>query len=314
MDKTARRHFRDAAKKSLANASFDPKKLILIYAGVTALFSLLISIAVYALEQKITGITGLRDLGSRGIWMTVQTVLQFLPSLLLPFWSMGYLFVTVRIARGRQTAPKDLAEGFRSFLPVLRLQLIMTLIYMLVTFVAVQLGSTVFMLTPWAEPFMDAIFDFAKEPENAALEAAMNAAAMNAALPMMGIVIVIFLGFAAPFFYRYRLAEMQLMEHPQKGALAAMRVSAQTMRFKRLELFRLDLSFWWFYLLEALVAALSYGNVLLPLLGVALPWSEGVSYFVFLLASLGCQLLLHWWRKNEVSVTYAQFYTELLPQ
>lgn len=314
MDKTERRHYRDAARNALAQASYSPKKLVLIYIGTMALLSLIVSIAVYVLEQKIASITGLRDLGSRGIWMTVQAVLQLLPPLLLPFWSMGYLFVTVNIARGRQAAPKDLSEGFACFLPILRLQLIMTLIYMLVAFVAVQVGSSVFMFTPWAGPFADAIFAFANEPENAALEAAMNTAAMNAAVPMVCIVAAVFLVFAVPFFYRYRLAEMRLMEHPEKGALAAMRVSAETMRFKRLALFRLDLSFWWFYLLDALAAAIGYGDVLLRLMGISLPWNQGVSYFVFLVLSLGCQVLLYWWRKNEVSVTYAQFYTELVSQ
>lgn len=314
MDKTERRQYRNAAKNALARAVYNPKKLVLIYIGAMALLSLIVSIAAFALEQKISGITGLRDLGSRGIWMTAQAVLQMLPPLLMPFWSMGYLFVTVRIARGKQAFPEDLAAGFTCFLPILRLQLIMTLVYALVAFVAVQVGSSVFMLTPWAEPFMNAVFALANEPENATLEAAMSAAAMDAALPMACIVAAVFLAFAMPFFYRYRLAEMQLMEQPQKGALKAMRVSADTMRFKRLDLFRLDLSFWWFYLLDALAAAIGFGNELLKLAGVSLPISEDVSYFVFLVLSLGCQVLLYWWRKNEVSVTYAQFYTDLVPQ
>lgn len=314
MDRTDRRRYRDAAKSSLAGAAFDPKKLILIHAGAAALLSLIISIATYVLEQQIAGTGGLGGLGTRGILMTTSTVLQLLPLLVLPFWNMGYLFVTVSIARSQSPSPRDLTEGFRSFLPVLRLELLLAVMYALIAFVATQAGTTIFLLTPWADPFMDSILAFAQDPENAALEAAMNAAASGAALPMLGIVIVVFVLLASPFFYRFRMAELCLIENPQEGALAAMRESTRMTRFRRLDLLRLDLSFWWFYLLDALTIALCYGELLLALAGVSLPWSEGVSYFGFLILSLGCQLLLYWWRKNEVFVTYAQAYTDLQQQ
>lgn len=314
MDRTERRNFRMAAKSALAGASYDPKKLILIHTGAAALLSLLVSAVAYVLEQEIAGMSGLGGLGTRGILMTVRTLLQILPLLILPFWNMGYIFVTVMIVRGKQALPGDLAEGFRSFLPVLRLELLLAVMYGLLIFGATQLGSTVFMLTPWADPFMDAIFAYAQDPGNAALEAAMNVAAYDAALPMLGIVGTVFIVLAAPFFYRFRMAQLYLMEHPQKGALAAMRASAEMTRFRRLELLRLDLSFWWFYLLDLLAAVLCYGEILLALAGIFLPWNEAISYFGFLILSVGCQILLYWWRKNEVFVTYAQVYTALQQQ
>ena len=90
-----------------------------------------------------------------------------------------------------------------------------------------------------------------------------------------------------------------------------MRASSELTRYRRLGLFKLDLSFWWFYLLNAGTLVLCYGDVLLNLMGVSLPWSEDVSYFLFLVLYAAAQLALYWWRKNEVDVTYAQVYTDL---
>ena len=87
------------------------------------------------------------------------------------------------------------------------------------------------------------------------------------------------------------------------------------MMFKnRMNLFKVDLSFWWFYLLQALTVLVAYGNELLPLMGVELPWSGKVSYFVVLILCYGGQLALFWWKCNEVQLTYAACYEALLPK
>ena len=76
---------------------------------------------------------------------------------------------------------------------------------------------------------------------------------------------------------------------------------------------KLDLSFWWYYVLGGLTIAVTYLDVLLPAAGVVLPWSGAVCYFgSFILGGI-CQVLLHWWRKNQVEVTYAHAY-EILNQ
>jgi len=121
----------------------------------------------------------------------------------------------------------------------------------------------------------------------------------------------LFLILAAPFFYRFRFSEQFLMERPLKGAFGAMRASSQLTAGKRMGLVKLDLCFWWFYLLSGVSALFAYGDLILPRLGVALPFSETVNYFLCLALYAAAQLGLHWWRKNEVSVTYAQVYADL---
>ena len=69
---------------------------------------------------------------------------------------------------------------------------------------------------------------------------------------------------------RYALAPYLLMDHPERGAAAAVRESVNLMRGWKLELFKLDLSFLGWYLLEWGLAAVVQGIFLLPTLISAL--------------------------------------------
>jgi hypothetical protein len=82
-------------------------------------------------------------------------------------------------------------------------------------------------------------------------------------------------------------------------------------RGNRIALLRLDLSFWWFYLLDGMITALWFGSSLLPLLGITLPWSAEVNLFVFYGLYMICQLGLYLGFRNRVEVTYAHAYSAL---
>ena len=311
MDRNDRLSYRADAQRSLTEASYDHKKLILLHTGALLLLSVTVNIISFLLGEKIDESGGLGGLGVRGILTTVQSVLNLLPLAALPFWQMGYVYTTVQIARKKPVGPETLLEGFRKFFPVLRLKLLMAGMYMLVVFLTTQVGTMAFMMTPWATPMMSAIFAYSENPEDPSLMAAVDAAAVEAAVPMLVIMGVIFLALAAPLFYRFRFAEQFLMERPLKGAVGAMKASSQLTAGERMGLFRLDLSFWWFYLLAGVSALLAYADMILPWLGIQMPFSEGVNYFLCLALYAVSQLALHWWRKNEVSVTYAQVYADL---
>ena len=113
---------------------------------------------------------------------------------------------------------------------------------------------------------------------------------------------------AIPFFYRFRLAQFLLLDSKETGAFAAMRASSRLMRGNSMHLFKLDLSFWWFYALDLLVTAICYADMLLAMLGIALPIDATFAFFATFVIYLAAQLALYWWRKNEVSTTYAYFY------
>ena len=80
---------------------------------------------------------------------------------------------------------------------------------------------------------------------------------------------------------------------------------------RRLDIFKLDLSFWWFYVLDGLTLALCYGDLILGLMGISLPISADVSYFLFYVLYLAAQLGLYVFARNRVECTYAAGYDAL---
>jgi hypothetical protein len=65
--------------------------------------------------------------------------------------------------------------------------------------------------------------------------------------------------------------------------------------------------------LDLLVSLLCYGDLILNVFGVQLPWSADAGYFIFLFVYAAGQLLLYTWKKNHIFTTYAHVYNSLLP-
>lgn len=305
MDIRDRRGLKSEAGKALAAASYDPKKLILMHTGAMVALSLVLALIDYVLDKGISGTGGLSGVGTRSALETLQTVLMCAQLVAMLFWQIGYVYAALGISRGQPVGPGSLLEGFRQFGPVLRLRLILALLYSGIVMLCVYGASILFSLTPLAEPVLAAY--------EVGTEEALFAAMDEVMLPLMGVMLVVMLVGFVPYWYRLRLAEYALMDDPKAGAMQAVRKSRMLMRRNRMELLKLDMSFWWFYLGEVLVMVVAYGDLILPMFGLSLPWSNTVSYYVFLVLSYLCQMALYWWRGNELQVTYAKFYEALLP-
>lgn len=301
-----RRGLKDAAREAIAGAAYDPKRLILIHTGAMVALSLILTLVDYVLQQQISGTGGLGGVGLRSVLETIQTVLLIGQVLSVLFWQIGYIYAALRITRGQAAGPGSLLEGFRRFFPVLRLRLLLALLYSGLTMLCVYAASILFSLTPWSEPILAAY--------EAGTEEALLAAMDTVMLPLTGVMGLVMLIVVVPYAYRLRMTEYALMDDPAAGARRAIRKSRMMMRGNRLQLLKLDLSFWWFYALEIVVAMLAYGDLLLPMFGVALPWSDTVSYYVFLVVCYLGQLALYWWRGNDVRLTYALAYQSMLPK
>ena len=306
MDIQDRKGLKQAAAEHLSGASYDPKKLILIHNGVLVALSLLLALIHFLLEQRIGDTGGLGGLGTRAILETLQAILSIAQMTAVVFWQIGYVFVALRVHRGESIGPGSLLEGFRRFGPVLRLRLLTGALYFGLTMASAYVASIIFTLTPWSRPLMEAYTIGTQEALLAALEECM--------LPMYVLVGVVALVLVIPLYYQLRLADYAVMDRGRVGALMAVQVSRVLMRGRRVALLKLDLSFWWFYVLEILTLVLSFGDQILPLMGVELPWSADAWYYIFLALCYVCQLALYWWRGNEVLVTYAGFYDALMPK
>lgn len=310
MDIQNRRGLKDAATYSLARSSDSPKKLVLIHLGVSLLVSLLLSVLDFLLEQQIGAAGGLSGLGSRSLMGTVQYLLRLAHIILLPFWQMGYLFLTLKLAREESVNVGTLLEGFRRLGPVLRYHLMLGIMLFGIVLGSSYVAGVIFLFSPFSLPMMEELGPLLSDPTALENEETMELMAQHS-LPLLILYAAIVLILLIPFFFRYRMAALALMDTPEIGTLRALRTSRKIMKHHWMDVFKLDLSFWWFYLLEGLVVLVAYGDYLLPMFGISLPLSPNALYFLFLILSMVCQLALYGWRKNEVSVTYAHAYAVL---
>ena len=315
MDKNDRRALKDLAGQRLAEATYSPRKLMLIHAGALLILSLTLALLDYLLEQQIGSTGGLGGIGSRSVLATIQAVLRLAQAALLPFWQMGYLFVAMKLARHEDISPWDLTEGFRRLGPVFRLNLLKTVITVFAAIASGYISSMVFAMTPFALPLLKVLESAADESgiisDPAALQEALSAATDEVFIPLMVIFLLVFLVISVPLFYRYRLASYFLLDSDEPRAIAAMRSSRKLMRYLCIDMFKLDASFWWFYALEALITAIGYGDLILSQLGFTIPIHADLASFLFYFVYLVALLALNLWRKNHLEVTYACTYDHL---
>lgn len=286
-------------------------KLVLLHAGVSLGLSLAITAINYVVDLGIAQTGGLGGMDARTVLETIQTLLVYVQTIALPFWEMGYLFAVLRMARRQGTQNADLLAGFRYFGPVLRATVLRWVIYFALMMVGAQIGSLLFMLTPASQDmlqFSQQLVGAETLDYGALLESEEYMSAMLPAVPFMlgGMVLPLI-----PVYYRLRMMDYAVMDEPRKGALHALVQSIRMTRKKCWALFKLDLHFWWFYLLQFLTVALCYGDILLPLMGVELSMNADLAMYVFYALALIAELCLYVWRKNQVYTTYALVYDDL---
>lgn len=308
-----RRSLKKAADRSIAASSYDPRKLMLIYFGASAVLMLSVMALNFILQNQIAGTGGLSGMGLRSVLETVSQVVQTAVNLLLPFWTMGYLYCVLKMIRGEKFGLSDMLYGFRNFGPVLRLNLIRGLILSGMAFACLYLAMGIFVMSPLAEPANAILAPYLENAQTGGdvtllLDDAAVTALGWALLPGLGIFAVLLLVLVVPRYYGMRMADFALLDEPKAGAMMAIRRSRAMLDKNRLALVRLDLSFWWFYLLDCLLLCLCYGDLLLPMLGVELPFDADAAFFLFYVLYLATQAVLYVLARNKVECTYAVGY------
>lgn len=300
---------RQRADRAIAGAAVDPKKLVLLYTGATAAVMLIVTFANFLLQSQIAGTGGLSGLVMRSMLETAIQVLQLGVNLILPFWTFGYLSCVLQMTREQTLGLPNILEGFRRFGPVLRLNLLRGGYFMVMAFLCIYPSMVIFLWTPLSAPFMEIMEPLlAVDASEILLDDATLNAATEALLPMLVIYGILLLLLVGPKYYSFRMADYCLMDDPRGSALSAMRRSSAMLHKNRLALLKLDLHFWWFYLLDILTLALCYGETLLAMAGIHLPISPEIAYFLFYTLYLLAQVGLSVWARNKVECTYAAGY------
>lgn len=315
MDIRNTRQLKEFSAERLANAR-DGQKIVLYYSLITVAVSAAATALSYVLSQQIARTGGLGSMGVRSALTTAQTLLPIVQAVFLMCLTLGYLATMLRIARGQYASPNGMRLGFDRFWVLLRCTLLKGLIFGGVAMASMYVAIAIYMMTPLSNSVVDILMPLVKNAGTSGilLDDATYAQLMDATMPAMGIFGVLFLVLVAPVFYRYRMADYLIIDRPATGALAALRDSRMMTKGNRWNLFRLDLSMWWYYAAVLVSTAIGYGDQLLPALGITLSFSDTVSYFLFLGAYLAATFAVYYFLRNRVEVTYALAYDSIRPQ
>ena len=314
MNIRARKEIHETATTVLDRAP-NARRILLVYISICLGLSLAISGLSLFFSNRIAGTGGLGNIGLRSILSTGQSVLPWAQIIVNACLTMGYHVAILCIVRNFEADSRTLLTGFRNIFPILRLLLIQGFLYFGILIASAYLSSFIFLATPFAAPFMEVLEPVVESAsvlnQALVLDEATLLAAMDAMTPMFFIMIPVLGLLAIPLFYKLRMANFALADEPRRGALHALSKSRFLMRRNCFALFRLDLTMWWFYLGEVVIGLVCYGDMLLPMLGISLPFSSTVSYYLFYLLSMLMQLALYYFGMNRVYTVYALAYDAL---
>ena len=317
MDIRNRQEITAFATQRLSSAPQE-KRIILIYTGLVIGINLMSVVLGYVLGLQIDQSTGLRGLSTRNTLSTIQTMLPIIQSMLVMCLDLGYVSTMLRIARGQYASPNGLRLGFDRFWVLLRSQLILGLFYVGICFTSVYAASLIYMMTPLSAKTKEVLLPLMTQVSVLSPEVLMDDATyaqlLSTMTPAFVLFGILFLAMYIPVTYRFRMTKYVIIEKPGIGAIPALRQSRMMMRHNAVNLFKLDLHLWWYYLAVAVSTAICYGDQILPALGVELPVSADVAYFVFYGIYWILQAALYVFLRNRVEVSYALAYDAIRPE
>lgn len=311
------KYLKNKANNRLA-AAREPQKILLIYAAISLGSSLLVTAVRFGLANEISQTGGLRNMGLRSVLSTADSVLPILQAALMLVVNLGFVAAMLRISRRQYASPKTLRAGLERFWVLLRSRVLLFFIYTGAGFISFYLSIGVFMLSPLSNKFqalaLPMVSSGAFDPQLLLDQPELMDELMPSLLPMFVIFAVLLAAVSLLLSYRYRLVDYLLIDNPRFGASYALRQSQIFMRGSKKAMFKLDLSFWWFYLLQMLSSLILYADLLLALAGISLPLSPDGLFWVTTIAYLCAEFALLWFFRMKLDVTYALAYDAIVPR
>lgn len=306
------RLLKQRARQILQEQTGDFRKLVVLHSAVSFGVLILLMLVDLLLDHAISQTGGLADMGTRSVLKTVSSGLYTAANLVLPFWEIGLIYTAIRSARGQDQNFSMLTAGFQRFGPVLRYLLLQVGIAILTAIAC----SNALMFFSFLIPIPQSLENFLITADPAALadpEAMLAQLPVDAMLqymlPVMLLFSALYLGVTIHLQYRFRMGQYLLMDENGCGAMAALGQSNQLTRGNKWNLFKLDLSFWWYYALTLALALVAELPTFLSLLQIPLPaGSSLLFYLLYVLGSLG----LLWIAGAYMQTTYACAYQQLI--
>lgn len=304
------KRIKNEAALRIATTPGNHKKLILIYSAI-ALGAGLLSQAIDFITGRLMENTGgLSGLGTRAILETLNTLFPLAINLLLPLWMLGLMSATLRLCRQERVDTNNLKDGFPRWGVLLRLSISEGLLLFGVAYLTMQIATILFSVTALSRSAMEFLSPFVNDIsllETAMEDPAFMSDLLKKMLPMLIVWGVLLLAVMIPLVYSLRLSYYRIVDEDRPGALRAMGESRKMMKGNKWKLFKLDLSYWWYYLLQIVLALLLEIPVLLA--------ASSVSFDVLMLLAAVVQALGSLWLQYKfllkMEVSYALFYDTL---
>lgn len=317
MNLNDRRGLKAQTKEILSATKPGKKRLFAVHIAVSAVVSFVISLLGYLLQQGGMAATGLDGISTRALLETLEQLLSMAYSLASPFWQIAGCFLALQLLRQAPANGRSLLAGFRRVGPVLRWMLLVMLMLTPLAWVGSTIGLFVGIVVAMFLPSGKIFWEIAMSvPEAATQEQflamvedpAIEDQLMTATIPAM--VIMVLLTFVAilPLYYRLRMSQYILMDDANAGARTAIKASFRLTKGSAWALFRLDLSYWWYYGLEFLLSGLYIAGSI----SQALPLSPLMLFLVCNGGYMVGEILLYSLANPRVQVTYAGAYEALV--
>lgn len=255
------RDIRARAAKTLSYTPWNVKKQVLIFGLVPLGLSLLLTCLDLLLNSLQSG-SGIAGLQVYRVLSTASSSLWLAANIFNLFWSPGILYSALMILREQDPYPKGLLRGFRRWAPLLRYTVLLSLAAIALSIALVWFSSII--TTPFVISVLESMptTPTTESEIYAFLDAMPPEQMIRFMLPMLIVLFVLTLAILIPISYRLRLAELLILDEEQIGARQAIAFSLQLTKGSCWQLFRLDLSFWWYHLLTALCSAIPFLDIL----------------------------------------------------
>lgn len=307
------RELRQRGAAAAAACPSENRRLVLLYCGVIALLTLGSNGLHLYLDSHIGDTGGLSGLGTRTVLQTVQELLGYINFFFTPFWTAGFLYAMLALVRGRTPGTADLLGGFRRFGRVLGHMAFQFLVLVALVVAAVNVATVIFSYTSLSVEFAEKMGPLLNDPGILTADGAVDLskipmdALLSATRPLLILTGIVLAPPAIWLSYCFRMSVYLVMERPISGVRAHFE-SMRLMRGHKWQMFRLDLSFWWYHLLGLLIAVVGYLDVILTMLGLPLPMDATGMFFLTLGAYCVLQTGLFLWKKCPVDAAYVLAY------
>lgn len=252
-----------------------------------AFYSVAIALAVQLLVDAMgywvatyQGGEGLDGMGSVTMIQTVHELLSTVVSVLSPLWTLGFTAAIMAFMDWQDPQDTVLLKGLRRWWEFLKLYLLEGIfMFFLMIAVSMPIGFLV-SLTPWGREPVNL-----PDPEIVG-EVKYIAAAVDAAAPLLILYALAFLVVGMFFAYRLRFTNYLIL-NGWIGVWSAMVTSFQMTKGYVWSMIKLDLSYWWYYLLTGVLMGVYVAVVMLGYnLGYSYNTIFWLAYAAYALGSL----------------------------